>query len=128
MGGSFCNKSVYLVNMTKNRIFRFAILLSNISMKNFALLLLFLTFSLSVSAQVYIQNTMYRYTPVLYNPAAAGMTQTDDQGMKLSFLGRLQWVGIEGAPRTSAVSADMALKPHCVSSRYPSSGRSYFHR
>ncbi len=78
-------------------------------MKNFALLLLFLTFSLSVSAQVYIQNTMYRYTPVLYNPAAAGMTQGEDQGLKLAFLGRLQWVGIDGAPRTSAITADAGV-------------------
>lgn len=78
-------------------------------MKNFAFLLLFGLLSLSVSGQVYIQNTMYRYTPFIYNPGAAGMSQSGDEGLNLTFLGRLQWVGIDGAPRLSAISAHAPL-------------------
>ncbi len=48
---------------------------------------------------------MYNYTRVLYNPAAAGMQQpaSTTDGVNVTMLGRLQWLGIEGAPQTSAI-------------------------
>mgnify|MGYP001801634346 CR=1 FL=1 len=74
-------------------------------MKNFAFLLLFTLLSLPVIGQVYVQNTMYRYTQFIYNPGAAGMSQADDMGLQVGMLGRLQWVGIDGAPRLSTITA-----------------------
>jgi type IX secretion system PorP/SprF family membrane protein len=61
-------------------------------------------------AQVYFQNTMYQYTQFAYNPAAAGITRPGLQaGANLSLLGRLQWLGIEGAPETSVLTFDTPL-------------------
>ena len=79
-------------------------------MKNFAFLLLFALLSLSAMGQVYVQNTMYRYSPFIYNPGAAGMTQSDGQGLDLTFLGRLQWVGLDGAPRLSSISGHAPIE------------------
>lgn len=55
-------------------------------------------------AQVFIQNTLYNHTRMLYNPANTGFSQASSiNGTNLTLLGRLQWVGIEGAPQSSAV-------------------------
>ena len=60
--------------------------------------------SLSASAQVYFQNTMYAFNRFVYNPAAAGMSQIGmENGVNLTLLGRQQWLGIEGAPRLSTL-------------------------
>ncbi len=65
----------------------------------------------SASAQVFFQNTMYNHSRFLYNPAAAGIKQvpTESDGLNLTLLGRQQWLGIDGAPRMSALSVQSAL-------------------
>ena len=58
----------------------------------------------SLHAQVFTQNSMYNFTPFLYNPAAAGMNSADlVSGINLTLMGRSQWTGIEGQPATAAV-------------------------
>ncbi len=69
-----------------------------------------LLLSLSASAQVYFQNTMYPYMQFGYNPAAAGVAKPNlQEGANLSLLGRLQWVGLSGAPQTSVLTFDTPL-------------------
>ncbi|MCB0836745.1 MAG: PorP/SprF family type IX secretion system membrane protein [Bacteroidetes bacterium] len=74
-------------------------------MRIFALTtVLTLIVSLSATAQVYFQNTMYAFNRFVYNPAAAGMAQIGmENGVNLTLLGRQQWLGIEGAPRLSTL-------------------------
>lgn len=70
-----------------------------------------LTLGGAMRAQVYFQNTMYPYAQFAYNPAAAGVAMPGlREGANISFLGRLQWVGFDGAPQTSAISAHTPLK------------------
>jgi type IX secretion system PorP/SprF family membrane protein len=62
-------------------------------------------------AQVFFQNTMYQYAQFAYNPASAGVSGPGlIEGANISFLGRLQWLGFEGAPQTSALSFHSPLK------------------
>lgn len=48
----------------------------------------------------------YYQVPSLYNPAAIGLTDN----LRIRAAGRLQWVGIDNAPRTFAGVADMPVK------------------
>ena len=75
-------------------------------MKQFVLFVgLSVALSLTASAQVFFQNTMYTYTRFMYNPAAAGMAQPGmESGANFTLMGRQQWLGINGAPRTPAFS------------------------
>lgn len=50
--------------------------------------------------------TNYWAVPTYYNPGAAG----DTDNVRLRGLGRLQWVGIDGAPVTFLAAADMPFK------------------
>lgn len=59
---------------------------------------------LSASGQVYVQNTMYHFSPFVYNPAAAGTAEDGD--LRLGLLARLQWAGIPGAPRLVVAYGD----------------------
>lgn len=75
-------------------------------MKKYLLLLgtCLLLFS-SASGQIFIQNTLYPYNRFVYNPAAAGVSgQTT-----LTLMGRLQWLGIDGAPQLLTASLDAPL-------------------
>jgi len=57
------------------------------------------------TAQVFFQSTMYTYQQFVYNPAVTGLNEFDlKSGATLSLFGRLQWLGIEGAPSTQALS------------------------
>lgn len=80
-------------------------------MKNVALLLLLgVCLPFSASAQLFFQNTMYRFNRFVYNPAAAGTPQPGmDAGLNLTMMGRQQWAGIEGAPRTPVLFANGKL-------------------
>ncbi|GAB4404157.1 MAG: hypothetical protein OHK0039_04190 [Bacteroidia bacterium] len=80
-------------------------------MRNLAIVLLLAVAShLPASAQVFLQNTMYRYTRFVYNPAAAGGAQAGmEPGINLTLLGRQQWLGIEGAPRSSVAFVNGTL-------------------
>jgi len=49
--------------------------------------------------------TQYMYTKLEFNPAYAG----SHEGLSLDLLGRFQWVGIEGAPRTLCLTAHTSL-------------------
>jgi len=63
----------------------------------------FLVCALSFSAvgQTFVQNTMHPFTRFLYNPAAAGIKMPGTEYRStLTLLGRQQWLGLEGAPRT----------------------------
>lgn len=60
--------------------------------------------------QQYFQNTMYSYTQFGYNPASAGAKRIGvDDGSQLTLMGRLQWLGFEGAPETSYLSYESSL-------------------
>jgi type IX secretion system PorP/SprF family membrane protein len=55
--------------------------------------------------QSFIQNTMYDYNRFVYNPATAGLgNKGTNQGWSFNALGRLQWVGIDGAPELVSLS------------------------
>ena len=49
--------------------------------------------------------TQYMYTKLEFNPAYAG----SHDGLSLDLLGRFQWVGIEGAPKTLCLTAHTPL-------------------
>ena len=49
--------------------------------------------------------TQYMYTKLEFNPAYAG----SHEGISLDLLGRFQWVGIEGAPKTLCLTAHTPL-------------------
>lgn len=57
-------------------------------------------------AQMDAQFSQYYEVPAYYNPAAAGVTDY----LRVRGGTRIQWVGIENAPRTIAMTADMPLK------------------
>ncbi len=65
---------------------------------------------LGVSAAAQAQSDavlgQYYEVPSLYNPAATGLTDN----LRIRAAGRLQWVGIDNAPRTFAGVADMPVK------------------
>ena len=58
--------------------------------------------SLSALGQIYVQNTQYNFSRFMYNPAVAG----DVPGIRLTSVGRLQWVDIDGAPNLANFSVD----------------------
>lgn len=60
----------------------------------------------SAKAQQDLSFSMYNFNPLFANPATAGYQ--DKQW--LSALGRYQWVGIEGAPKSAVVSFQTPFK------------------
>ena len=62
--------------------------------------------ALSASAQGAAQFTQYWAVPTYYNPAATGTVDF----IRIRGAGKLQWVGIERAPRTISGMADMPIK------------------
>lgn len=65
-------------------------------MKKFIVIIAVVLFTVSAKAQQDPQYTQYMYNMNIINPAYAGSYDA----MSLNFLGRTQWVGIDGAPRT----------------------------
>ena len=61
---------------------------------------------ISAHAQTDAQFTQYYQVPTYYNPAAVGQTDF----IKLRGGGRLQWVGIDNAPKSFLVTADSPFK------------------
>ena len=61
---------------------------------------------LPLRAQTDAQFTQYYEVPNLYNPAAIGLTDF----IRIRGAGRLQWVGIDGAPKTFLAAGDMPFK------------------
>lgn len=74
--------------------------------RSFPIALIGLFFSLSASAQVFFQNTMFSYNRIAYNPAYAGLTT----GTNFTLMGRQQWVGIQGAPQTYNISMNTPVE------------------
>lgn len=62
--------------------------------------------AIPASAQTDAQFTQFYEVPALYNPAAIGRTDF----IRIRGAGRLQWVGIDGAPQTFLGTADMPFK------------------
>lgn len=60
----------------------------------------------SASAQTDAQLSQYYEIPTFYNPAAAGSTEY----LRIRGNARLQWVGIDNAPRSFSGAADMPFK------------------
>ena len=60
----------------------------------------------SASGQTDAQLSQYYAAPTLYNPAAVG--QTDN--LRIRAGARLQWIGIDNAPRSFLGAADMPVK------------------
>ena len=60
----------------------------------------------SLSAQVDAQHTQYFEVPNYYNPSAIGTTDF----VKIRGGARMQWVGIENAPQSFILAADMPFK------------------
>ena len=62
--------------------------------------------AIGAGAQTDAQFTQYYEVPTLYNPAAVGRTDF----IRIRGAGRLQWIGIDGAPKTFVGAADMPFK------------------
>ncbi len=60
----------------------------------------------SLRAQNEVQSSMYWAVPTLYNPATVGI----DTALHVTAFDRMQWVGVENAPQTFFVSADLPVK------------------
>ncbi len=70
------------------------------------LMMLLMVFSSDLFAQQESQYTQYMYNPMMINPGYAG-----SRGMPSIFgIHRSQWVGLEGAPKTSALSFHMPFE------------------
>lgn len=68
--------------------------------------LVMLAAHLTVQAQTDAQFTQYYEVPSVYNPAAIG----NQDGIRMRAGGRLQWVGIDNAPKSFVLAADMPVK------------------
>lgn len=73
---------------------------------NFLLLLILLTLGENIQAQQDLTFSLYNFNPLFANPATAGYQDKP----WLSALGRYQWLGIEGAPRSAVISYQTPLK------------------
>ncbi len=62
--------------------------------------------ALTASAQTDAQFTQYWQVPSYYNPAATGTTDL----LRMRAGGRMQWVGIDNAPKSYLITADMPVK------------------
>jgi type IX secretion system PorP/SprF family membrane protein len=69
-------------------------------MKKRIIILLIVLFTISVKAQQDPQYTQYMYNMSIINPAYAGSYNS----LSINILGRSQWVGVPGAPKTLAVA------------------------
>lgn len=73
---------------------------------SFLLILTALTGAQGLSAQTDAQFSQYYEVASAYNPAAIGTTDF----IRLRAGGRMQWVGIDNAPKSFAITGDMPLK------------------
>jgi len=74
--------------------------------KNFLLLINLFALGKNIQAQQDMTFSMYNFNPLFVNPATAGYQDKP----WLSALGRYQWVGIDGAPRSTVISYQTPLK------------------
>ncbi|OOQ59972.1 PorP/SprF family type IX secretion system membrane protein [Mucilaginibacter pedocola] len=76
-------------------------------LKNYILLLAFWAMFQNARAQQTVQFSQYMFNGLVVNPAYAGYKED----WTLNLASRLQWAGIDGAPRTHTVSIDGVLDP-----------------
>lgn len=73
---------------------------------NIILILFFGLSALTVKSQQDISLSMYMFNPLFVNPATAGYQDK----VQLNAIGRYQWVGIDGAPKSGNISVQGPLK------------------
>lgn len=79
-------------------------------MKKSYILLVIMLVGLRSFAQIETMYSMYRINPIISSPAFAGTLETDNKA-EIVLMDRQQWIGIQGAPRTVALTANMKYKP-----------------
>lgn len=79
-------------------------------MKKYILLTFFLASVLQLSAQQEPQFTQFMFNKLVYNPGYAG----SDGGPCVAAIYRGQWIGVEGAPQTQALSFHMPISKNRV--------------
>ena len=67
-------------------------------------------FSLHSFAQIETMYSMYRINPIISSPAYAGTLESGNKA-EIVLMDRQQWIGIQGAPRTVALTANFKYKP-----------------
>lgn len=82
-------------------LFKQIIKMKAINIKRITVIVAIVLFTVSAKAQQDPQYTQYMYNMNIINPAYAGSYDA----LTLNFLGRTQWVGIDGAPRTLTLGA-----------------------
>ena len=70
-----------------------------------AILILLVSFPLLLFAQQDALFTQYMYTKLVFNPAYAG----SHEALSIDLLGRFQWTGLQGAPKTLCLTAHTSL-------------------
>ncbi len=77
-------------------------------MKKVRLFLLFVVvlFVSDIWGQQQVQNSLYYFNPLNYNPAYAGSRDA----LSLTAIHRIQWTGIDGAPQTTLLSVHSPVK------------------
>jgi len=79
-------------------------------MKKVYILIVFLMCGLRSFAQIETMYSMYRINPLISSPAYAGTMEAGHRG-EIVMMDRQQWLGIQGAPRTLALTANFQYKP-----------------
>ncbi len=74
--------------------------------KSLVALVSLLIFTHTAFGQIESMYSMYRFNPQILTPAHAGSTETS----QISLMSRQQWMGIEGAPKTYALSGNFKFK------------------
>lgn len=72
---------------------------------HFVILLVFSFMFVEVASQQLPQYTQYNYNMNVVNPAYVGSKKT----LKVNMLGRSQWVGVDGAPKTGTLVVDFPV-------------------
>lgn len=79
-------------------------------MKKSYILIVIMLFSLHSFAQIETMYSMYRINPIISSPAYAGTLESGNKA-EIVLMDRQQWIGIQGAPRTVALTANFKYKP-----------------
>jgi type IX secretion system PorP/SprF family membrane protein len=74
------------------------------------IILIFLLGGQIASAQIESMYSMYQINPLVSSPAFSGIISRDAKGEFVA-INRQQWIGVQGSPRTSILTANYQLKP-----------------
>lgn len=78
---------------------------NTIKLMSYLILVLCLCVNNTLFSQEFPQYTQYTYNMNIVNPAYAGLRE----GLSVGILGRSQWIGVEGAPKTGTLSIHSAV-------------------